>query len=263
MIKHFTFYLLLAVVFFCFACSNSLQYKQVNDDFAETTTTASKQDIDSITSAIPSYREITKQIQTEGITFSEEVLVDYNTADMYQNSKETALALGIFTADLGYVRHFEKVQLCSDFLQAIQILASKLAVADELFEEYTPIFEANINNEKVIFETIDSLLSKNTLAPAENEKFGISALFVTGFWLEITHLALANNNVNADNDNLANHFKILMQINNLLVKISDSEIISNLKEQMLELENKGYDSQSLSENVEKIRSMYVKTIVYS
>ena len=244
------------------SCSNSLQYKQVNEDFSNVESTADKSHIDSILNQLPKYSEICKNIRLNNVKFNADILFDVRTIDLYQNSKETAVAMGMLVADLGYARYFERVQICTDILDATKMTAEKLAVESDVFSEYVPRIEENLNDEQVIFATIDSLLDADVIVPSENEKYGVSAMFICGFWLEVTYLGLDSdvdeNDANANS--LENHFAVLYQINELLAQLSDSDVIENMKIDFRKLEENGASSPSLKTDVESIRGKFVKVL---
>ncbi len=244
------------------SCSNGIHYKQVNEDFSNVESTADKSHIDSILNQLPKYSEICKNIRLNKVKFDKDLLLDVRTADLYQNSKETAMAMGMLVADLGYARYFERVQVCTDILDATKMMAEKLAVDNDIFEEYVPKVEENLNDEQVIFATIDSLLDTNTIVPAENEKYGITAMFICGFWIETTHLGLSQESESNDENanSLENHFNVLHSINELLSQLSDTDVIANLKTDFNKLEKYGFQSETLQNDVETIRNNFIKTI---
>lgn len=252
--------LMIVVVALLLSCSNSLQYKQVSEDFSNVESTADKSSIDSILCCLPKYSEICKNIRLNKVKFNAEILFDVRTIDLYQNSKETAVAMGMLVADLGYARYFERVQICTDILDATKMAAEKLAVESDVFSEYVPRIEENLNDEQVIFATIDSLLDADVIVPSENEKYGISAMFICGFWLEVTYLGLDSdvdeNDSNANS--LERHFAVLHQINELLGQLSDTDVIENMKSDFVKLEENGAASPTLKNDVELIRGKFMK-----
>ena len=244
------------------SCSNSLQYKQVSEDFSNVESTADKSSIDSILNHLPKYSEICKNLRINKVKFDKNLLFDVRTADMYQNSKETAFALGMLVADLGYARYFERVQVCTDILDATKLMAEKLAVENDIFSEYVPKIEENLNDEQVIFATIDSLLDTNAIVPTETEKYGITAMFICGFWLETTHLGLSQEMESSDENasSLERHFGVLHQINELLSQLSDSDVIEIVKKDFASLEKAGAGSETMVADVEAIRSSFLKVV---
>ena len=259
-VKSYCFLLLIALAFS--SCNNGIHYKQVNEDFSNVESTADKSHIDSILNQLPQYSEICKNIRLNKVKFDNDLLLDVHTADLYQNSKETAMAMGMLVADLGYARYFERVQVCTDILDATKVMAEKLAVDNDIFEEYVPKVEENLNDEQVIFATIDSLLDTNTIVPAENEKYGITAMFICGFWVETTHLGLAQESESseANENSIENHFNVLHSINELLSQLSDGDIIASLKSDFSSIENRGAHSQTLASDIEAVRNKIIKTI---
>jgi len=251
--------ILLLFAFSFSSCSNGIHYKQVNEDFSNVESTADKSHIDSILNQLPKYSEICKNIRLNKVKFDKNLLLDVRTADLYQNSKETAVAMGMLVADLGYARYFERVQVCTDILDATKIMAEKLAVDNDIFDEYVPKVEENLNDEQVIFTTIDSLLDTNTIVPAENEKYGITAMFICGFWIETTHLGLAHESESseANANSLENHFNVLHSINELLSHLSDTDVIANSKNDFKKLENSGFQLETLQNDVETIRNKII------
>lgn len=254
--------ILLLLAFFFSSCSSGIHYKQVSEDFSNVESTADKSHIDSILNQLPKYSEICKNIRLNNVKFNADILFDVRTIDLYQNSKETAVAMGMLVADLGYARYFERVQICTDILDATKMAAEKLAVESDVFSEYVPRIEDNLNDEQVIFATIDSLLDADVIVPSENEKYGVSAMFICGFWLEVTYLGLDSdvdeNDANANS--LENHFAVLHQINDLLAQLSDSDVIENMKSDFRKLEENGVSSPSLKTDIESIRGKFVKVL---
>ncbi|MBR5982119.1 MAG: hypothetical protein IK025_00150 [Bacteroidales bacterium] len=254
--------LMIVVAALLLSCSNGLQYKQVSEDFSNVESTADKSHIDSILNCLPKYSEICKNIRLNKVKFNADILFDVRTIDLYQNSKETAVAMGMLVADLGYARYFERVQICTDILDATKMVAEKLAVESDVFSEYVPRIEENLNDEQVIFATIDSLLDADVIVPSENEKYGISAMFICGFWLEVTYLGLDSdvNGNDANANSLESHFAVLHQINELLGQLSDTDVIEDLKRDFGKLEENGASSTSLKTDVESIRGKFVKVL---
>ena len=259
-VKSYCFLLLIALAFS--SCSNGIHYKQVKEDFSNVESTADKSHIDSILNQLPKYSEICKNIRINKVKFDKDLLLDVRTAGLYQNSKETAMAMGMLVADLGYARYFERVQVCTDILDATKMMAEKLAVDNDIFEEYVPKVEENLNDEQVIFATIDSLLDTNTIVPAENEKYGITAMVICGFWVETTHLGLAQESESseANENSLENHFNVLHSINELLSQLSNVDIIASLKSDFSSIESRGAHSQTLAGDIEAVRNKIIKTI---
>lgn len=260
MLKSVKIFVSIAFAVILTSCQNSVELKNVKSDLKDIEYTENETDFDSIYEAIPKYSDICKNIQKHNLYFESEKLIDLKSIDLYQNTKETSMAVGMLVADLGYARYFQKVQVCTDLLDATKLLTSKLAINNDKFSEMLPIVEANINNEEVIFELIDSLLNSKDILVSNNEKLGLSSIALAGFWIETTHLGLNNDIQEADFEIIKNHLEILSQTNTILESISDNGYIDDVKSQLKNIEEKGYQSPTLVEDIENLRNKLVKRI---
>ena len=105
-VKSYCLLLLIALAFS--SCSNGIHYKQVNEDFSNVESTADKSHIDSILNQLPKYSDICKNIRLNNVKFDKDLLLDVRTADLYQNSKETAMAMGMLPCYKGKPRQSRK-----------------------------------------------------------------------------------------------------------------------------------------------------------
>jgi hypothetical protein len=254
-------YIILILTFILGSCVNSEEYKKVKEEFRDVEFSGNVKDFDSIYSTIPDYSQISATINKLHVGFCSEKLLDPKSADSYFNSKETAIALGMYIADLGYVRHYERVQLCSDYLEAVKTLSGKLAIGEKEFAEAVPLIESNLSDREVLFSVIDSLISRGDMLLAGNEKFGIGALFLAGFWIETTYIGLSTK-VEQDsvfiNSILSSHFEILTQVNKLFMCLDDDSQITEIKTELQRIEHKGYSNKDLLLDISNIRDKYKK-----
>ncbi|HOK38449.1 MAG: hypothetical protein WHW07_05530 [Bacteroidales bacterium] len=254
-------YYLLAFSIITISCNNSAEYKKIKKDFADVEFIYDTLKLDSFLQKIPDYGIIVKTIKTENLKYNQQILLNPNTADEYLNSKETAFAAGLFTADLGYVRYFQRVQECMDFMYSLRILAEKLAISDKNFDELVPAIERNLYNKDSIFIITDSAFNLGKKLFNDRERYGIAALFASGIWIETLYLGLnstADKNIN--DTVLINHFEILKIINNTLSALKDDDIIKKIKKDFNLIENKGYNNPELKKDISSIRLKYLKSL---
>ncbi len=260
--KRITILLFLFFVIFCtLSCINSEEYQKVKEEFRDVEYSGDIENFDSIYSQIPDYSQISAVINKLHTEFNPEGLLNPGGAEKYFNSKETAVALGMYIADLGYVRHFERVQMCTDYLEAVRTLAGKLAIGEKEFNETVPLIESNLGDREVLFGVVDSLLNAGNVLLAGNEKYGISALFLGGFWLETTYIGLSSReetNSEFIQQILQSHFEILVQINKLFDCLDDEAQLKDFKTALSGLEKKGAGNEELLKDVVVIRNKFLK-----
>ncbi|MDD2634317.1 MAG: hypothetical protein PHW82_02330 [Bacteroidales bacterium] len=214
---------------------------------------------DSIYAQIPNYSDVSRTISIMHANFDDNILLSYKSVGLYQSTKQTAFALGMYIADLGYVRHFERVQLCMDYLEAVNTLAQKLAVGSKEFNSVVPLIEENLNNRQELFRITDSLLNAGNIMLSSSEKYGISALVLSGLWTESLYLGLiseGNNNSNIIKEAIEKHFLILIEINQLLACLEDDSNISNIKTHLKSIQKKGANSKTLLSDIVQLRDCY-------
>jgi hypothetical protein len=243
------------------SCINSEDYKNVKEDFKDVEYNNQWTSFDSIYSTIPDYKDISATINKLHTKFSGEYLLNPESCEKYFNSKETSVALGMYIADLGYVRHYERVQLCTEYLEAVRVLAGKLAIGEKEFNETVPVIESSLGDSDVLFSIVDSLMDAGNILLSGNEKYGISALFLAGFWVEVTYIGLKSESSGTSELNeeiLKSHFEILKSINKLFACLDDDGEIKKIKSQLIEIEKNGHKNPQLLDDISVIRKQYCK-----
>jgi hypothetical protein len=256
MTKHFAYFVMILSSVLIVSCINSEEYKNVKEDFRDTEYNNQWNSYDSIYKTIPDYKDISNSFSRLHMGFNADILLDLQLADKFADSKENAFGLGMFIADLGYVRHYERVQFCSEYLEAARKIAGKLAIGEKEFNETVPLIESKLNDNDVLFSTIDSLMNAGNVILAGNEKHGISALFLAGFWIETTYIGLSledDKPTDKSKELMISHFKILSQINKLFACLDDVQKIDKIKSALLEIEKKGPENPNLYEDVVLVR----------
>jgi hypothetical protein len=239
------------------SCVNSEEYEKIKKEFRDVEYTNNFESFDSIYAQIPNYSEVSKTIAIMHTDFNKDILLPYKSVGLYQSTKQTAFVLGMYIADLGYVRHFERVQLCMDYLEAVNTLAQKLAVGSKEFNSVVPLVEENLNNRTELFRITDSLLNAGNIMLASNEKYGISALVLSGLWTESLYIGLVSEGtIDSEiiKESIEKHFLILLEINKLFDCLQDGSSISEIKTQLKSIQAKGSTSKNLLNDILQLRN---------
>lgn len=241
-------------------CVNSEDYLRIKSDFSEVKLRLDNEiNYDSVYRLIPDYAYIANSIAKTKTRFSTAGLLNPDLAANFINSKETTIAYGMYTANLAYVRHFERVQLCMDYLETVRSLADRLAINPAEFNKLVPVIESSLYDNEEIFQITDSLLSYGQKWFTQAELHGLSSLFLGGFWIESLFLGIYNRDINdiMIKETIKEHFKLLNTINYLFTVIEDDGIISDFKEQLLSLEQKKYNNPNLIKDIEDVRNSII------
>ena len=149
----------------------------------------SEEALDEIVQSVSSPIEMAALIMEIGTPFSLDYLATTDFVDRYNTSFQMAYSLGVFGADLGYLNIYNKNTQIVDYLTAINKLADGIRVG-QFFDFATLKRLANSR------ESIDSLMyisvsSFNNIDSylRENNRGHLSALMITGVWIESMYLA--------------------------------------------------------------------------
>jgi uncharacterized protein YjgD (DUF1641 family) len=140
--------------------------------------------VSNITENISSPVEIAALIKSLGVPFSKDILAPTEFVANYNTNYAQSFALGVFSADLGYLNMYNKTGSVIDYLSTIKSLADDINVGQ--FFDFTTLKRlasnsSNIDSLKYISVHSFNLMDKSL---RERHRGNLSALIVAGAWLE-------------------------------------------------------------------------------
>jgi hypothetical protein len=149
----------------------------------------SEEAIDDISRNISSPVEIADILQRMSVPYSTSCLASSIDASRLSTSFEKALKLGILGADLGYLNMYEKTGTAIDVLSSIKKLADGINVGQ--YFDFETIKRLSLNRSNLDSLLFLSLNSYNQIDKYLREKGRgqLSALMITGVWIEAQYLA--------------------------------------------------------------------------
>lgn len=193
---------------------------------------------------VPSPVEMSNLLRKANLSFNQDILNPLDKEGKYVSLNKIALNLGVYGADLSYVRIFDQLQQSIKYLSAVKKASESLGIPSDEGAFTVERLEENVSNRDSLlmiisetYETADSYLK-------ENNRGSIAALIILGGWIEALHIATVL--VKTDDKNEAILRRIAEQklsINNLidlLSDYSDNEFIAAYVPQVAKLK-KAYD----------------------
>jgi hypothetical protein len=185
----------LIVVLFIFSCKSSTRktgefvFPEADSIPVSEAEKLSDEAIDDISRNISSPVEIADILQRMSVPFSTSYLASSIDASRLSTSFEKALKLGILGADLGYLNMYEKTGTAIDVLSSIKKLADGINVGQ--FFDFETIKRLSLNRSNLDSLLFLSLNSYNQIDKYLREKGRgqLSALMITGVWIEAQYLA--------------------------------------------------------------------------
>lgn len=138
----------------------------------------------SIIENISSPVEIAALIKNLGTPFSKEILAPTEYTNNYNTNYAQAFALGVFSADLGYLNMYNKTGSVIDYLSTIKKLADAINVGQ--YFDFTTLKRLASNSSNVDSLKYISVHSFNQMDQSlrERKRGNLSALIIAGAWLE-------------------------------------------------------------------------------
>ncbi len=238
MVRNLIYFFL--ITFFVLSCGPSSEDIDVPIDTTGITGGTPQEDSDAIEQIVQSFSspvEMAALLKDVGVPFSLKYLCPTDNADDYNTNFKKALALGIFSIDLGYMNIYKKSSSIINHITVIKRLADGLKVGQ--FFDFQTIKDLAVNG-----ENLDSLmyLSVNSFNQMdsylrENDRANLSILIITGMWVEGLYIAsqVQKEKANKDVAERIGEQKIVLNDIWLILKnyISDknfSELVADLED---------------------------------
>jgi hypothetical protein len=145
--------------------------------------------LDDISRNISSPMEIAEILQRMKVPFSTSFLATSIDASRQSTSFDKSLKLGILGADLGYLNMYEKTGTSIDVLSSIKKLADGINVGQYFDFETIKRLSLNRSNLDSLFLLSSNAYNQIDMFLRENGRGQLSALMVTGVWIEGQYLA--------------------------------------------------------------------------
>ena len=144
--------------------------------------------LDNIVENIGSPVEIASILQSLSVPFTVDYLATGINVDRLSTNFQKSIQLGIYGADLGYLNMYEKTNTSIDVLSSIKKLAEGIRVGQ--FFDFETIKRLSTNKSELDSLLYLSIHSYNQIDEylRDNSRGHLSALMITGVWLEGQYL---------------------------------------------------------------------------
>jgi len=186
------------ILFFSACSGNSGKSNQsATDDFSisdsalnqDAPLQLSEEIIGDVIQNISSPVEMAALIKKSGVDFSQKILNKPERINDYNTSFKRALNLGVFSADLGYINTFDKNTIVISYLLSIKELAEGIKVGQFFDFNSLKQIATNSNNLDSLMEISVNSFNKMDSYLREQNRSNVSALIVTGAWIEGLYIA--------------------------------------------------------------------------
>lgn len=139
---------------------------------------------------LPSPVEMASIVKETGVKFDDQILSDLNRAGKYMTNLKTALNLGIYAADMSFAGMFNQSQSMITYMGTLKDMARKLGIVQVLDEDAMHKLENTDISKDEALNIISEVYMNTNQYLTDNNRRNISAVVMTGGWIEGLYLAL-------------------------------------------------------------------------
>ena len=138
----------------------------------------------------PPPSEIPYMLEASGAEFNQSLVSDRKKVDSYKSQPDkSALNLGVYTADIGYLSSYGKTQESIDYLNACKALADDLQISGTFDREILEKFEKNIANKDSLAALLNDAMKRTDQYMKDENRSKLGALIVTGSFVESLYIS--------------------------------------------------------------------------
>lgn len=138
---------------------------------------------------IPSPMETAGLMKDAGAEYDSRILNDVKNVDRYTSASKQALNLGVYGADLSYTSVFNHTQESMFYTSCSKKLADRLGVSHAFNDSTIEVMQKHQNDREALLDVISETYWDVDAYLKENDRENISALMVTGGWVEGLYIA--------------------------------------------------------------------------
>lgn len=200
----YLYVILLSFTITLFSCGGEEEEEvDIPDEVIESGNNAPEIDPGPINRVIESFSspiEMAASIENMNIPYSQKILVPTEVADNMDSNFKKAVGLGMLSADLGYLNVYKKTNTIVEYLTVIKRLSDDLDI-DQFFDFQT-LKRLATNSDNLDSLMYLSVSSHNRMDKhlRETRRSDLSALMVTGVWIEGLYLATSVNEMKKDKE---------------------------------------------------------------
>lgn len=167
-----------------------------------------------------------------GTNYNPSLPASIDDLTLYIRPEKIALMLGVLGTDIMYMKMLDQTAPVAQYLKAVEQLAGKIEIPAEIFTRSSEQLEKYFNNEDSLASVIERIYRETDRYFREAGKENLTALSLTGGWIEAMNIGIRIYESDKGNQVLAE--RILQQ------KYSLNSIYTMLSNYQESLEVKGY-----------------------
>lgn len=258
------FLLIITNTLLCFACNGK---SNSNENTADNNLTQPQKfgPVKNLFYNVPSPLEVTDLMKKMDLPYQPDLMNPVGNADNYLSQADMAINVGIYGADLSYIRIYNQFQDAARYLAVIKKFTRELGIPEEQERITAQRIEEHIDNQDSLLMIISETFTRSDSYLKENQRGGTAALIVFGGWIET--LYLATNIIDLDHPQkelvglIAQQKHSVKNLIGLLSQHRNNPKISEVLPELKELDAKFREIEQVKRTPSSLKSKNGKTII--
>ena len=197
------------------ACSNSgnKTNKSAASEIDDVSVAQIIEDLESIPT--PTTVELMSMINKLGLAYLYDVTNSLANQENYLSTKQKALNLGVYAADLSYDVAYQRKAETEEYLRCILTMASDLNISIDA-DKISSKFEGNIDNVDGLIAVVKDVFKESQYILNQTSQTETALLFLIGSWVESAYICVSASDLAANNmeflDVALSHFEYVATI---------------------------------------------------
>ena len=253
--------LLFILVFAINSCGDDAKSKSSTSESAEFETAKNQMnaDVNALLSSFPPPSEIPYLLMATGSDFDGTAVNEVSKVDDYTREiTKSAINIGIYTTDIGYLISYDKTQLALEYIGACQKLSEAVGVNSVVNLEFMLRFEQNLLNKDSLKTLADEVSNQSNKLLESTGRLDIASLILSGSVVE--GLYISTQLIKNYPEDTPSEIRDLILEPLIKVVIDQKEGLDNL----IQIVKKFDDNQTLSSllmDLNKIKTIYDNELV--
>lgn len=180
--------IILSIIFY--GCNPSGSQSAETDFVADSQNPAAFAEKGEIVYALKIPTDIVGFFEKTGTGFDPGITLPLEKIPMYDNPEHMALLLGVLGVDLSYCTLFERVSETSEYFRHIELLANKLELPAEIFEDSPGEHRSSLENPDSLKDQIYTIYTDMDNHFRENNQLSLASLSLLGGWMETMYIGV-------------------------------------------------------------------------
>ncbi|MCT4601356.1 MAG: hypothetical protein N4A59_00455 [Marinifilum sp.] len=214
---------------------------------------------------VPSPLEVTELMKKMDLPYQPDLMNSVNNADNYLSQADMAINIGIYGADLSYIRIYNQFQDAARYLAVIKKFTRELGIPEEQEKVTAQRVEENIENQDSLLNIISETFIKSDSYLKENQRGGTAALIVFGGWIETLYLATNIIDLNRPQKELvaliAQQKHSVKNLIGLLSQYRNNQKVNEVLPDLKELDAKFKEIEQVKRTPSSLKSKNGKTVI--